>query len=296
MLTHPYQDATDHKGTRLSPCGEESSQAVSDGAQRVSAASRDKSEDRSASWMERDEAGQRWAALFAHEMNQPLAAILTTAQACVRLLEPGNSDREETLEAMRGLARRAAHASEVVRRLRGLSRGDPLQRSPADVNEIARGALGLLEGMIHESQVTVSLDLASDLPPASVDAVQINQVVVNLARNAFEAMQAIPPGQRQVTLRTSRVERNAGEAAGDLPMEAAGDRIVVAVEDQGPGLSVDLVDQLFTPFSSTKPQGMGLGLAISRRIIEAHGGRIWVRANTPSGCRFLFTLPLEEKS
>jgi two-component system sensor kinase FixL len=224
-----------------------------------------------------DAAIKHWAGVFAHEMNQPLAAILTTAQACRGLLASGKVLPAEMLQGMETLIRRAHHAADVVRRLRILAGGEPPRRLPADLRELVRRGLDLLQGPLEESGTKLTLDFAVDFPAVSVDAVQIVQVVVNLARNAIEAMGNLPAPRRQLTVRAQFDSREA----------------TVAVEDRGVGLSVDMIQRLFQPLASAKANGMGLGLAVCRQIVEAHRGRIWAKGNNPQGSIFTFTLPLE---
>jgi two-component system sensor kinase FixL len=224
-----------------------------------------------------EEAVKRWAGVFAHELNQPLAAMLTTAQACRSLLATGRFLANEMAQGMDALVRRIQHTAEVVRCLRTLAGGEPPRRLPADLREVVRRSLDLLQGPLADIGATVTFDFADGLPTVKIDAVQIVQVVVNLARNAIEAMSNVSAPRRQLTV---RAQFNSREA-------------IVAVEDQGVGLSVDAVRRLFQPFASTKAAGMGLGLALCRQIVEAHGGRIWAKGNTPNGCVFSFSVPLE---
>jgi signal transduction histidine kinase len=222
-------------------------------------------------------AAKHWAGIFAHELNQPLAAMLTTAQACRNLLGAGKFLPEEMTQGMDVLIRRVHHAAEVVRRLRILAGGEPPRRLAADLRDVVRRALDLLQGPLDESRTLVTLDFPGDFPAVRIDAVQIVQIVVNLVRNAIEAMCSLPAPQRQLTVRAQFDSREA----------------ILAVEDHGVGLSVDMIRRLFQPVASTKAAGMGLGLAVCRQIVEAHGGRIWARGNSPNGCVFSFSVPLE---
>lgn len=222
-------------------------------------------------------AAKQWAGIFAHELNQPLAAVLTTAQACRNLLTTGKILPQEMLQGMEGLIRRVHHAADVVRRLRILAGGERPQRVAADLCEVVRRALDVLQGPLEQCHAAAKLDFARDFPAVKIDSVQIVQVVVNLLRNAIEAMCNIPAPRRQLTVRAQFDSREA----------------IVAVEDQGVGLSVDAIQRLFQPLASTKATGMGLGLALCRQIVEAHGGRIWAKGNSPHGCVFSFSVPLE---
>jgi signal transduction histidine kinase len=218
---------------------------------------------------------RRWAGIFAHEMNQPLAALLTTAQACLSLTETEQAEPGEITEALAALVRRASYAGDVVRRLREWATNTPPRRERVDLNAVVRSSVEQLQSPLDAVGVAVQFDAKAELPAVWGDPVQLQQVTVNLVRNALEAMQHVTPTERRLVLRTLL---DAGEA-------------VVAVQDQGVGLSVAMVERLFTPLVSTKPQGMGLGLAISRRLVEAHGGRLWVKPNDPHGCIFYYSLP-----
>jgi hypothetical protein len=218
---------------------------------------------------------RRWAGIFAHEMNQPLAAVLTTAQACLSLTETEQAEPGEITEALAALVRRTSYTSDVVRRLREWATNTPVRRERVDLNAVVRSSVEQLQAPLDALGVAVQFDRKAELPAVWGDPVQLQQVTVNLVRNALEAMQHVAPTERRLILRTFA---ESGEA-------------VVAVEDQGVGLSVAMVERLFTPLVSTKPQGMGLGLAISRRLVEAHGGRLWVKPNVPHGCIFFYSLP-----
>ncbi len=220
---------------------------------------------------------KHWAGIFAHELNQPLASVLSTAQACRGLMDSGPAAADDMSQGMDGLIRRIHHATDVVRRLRHLAGGEPPRRAAADLAEVVRAALDVLQGPIEASRTAVMVDIPPDFPPVKIDAVQIVQVIVNLARNAVEAMSNVPIPRRQLTVRARFDSREA----------------IVTVEDRGVGLSVDVIRRLFRPLASPKPTGMGLGLALCRQIVEAHGGRIWVKGNVPNGCLFLFSFPLE---
>lgn len=225
------------------------------------------------------EAVKRWAGIFAHELNQPLAAVLTTAQACRSLLASGKILPAEMAEGMEALIRRGHYAADVVRRLRTLAGGEPPLRHSADLGEIVRRALDLLKDRLDESGTKVTLAFAPDLPEVKIDSVQLVQVVVNLIRNAIEASSSLPAAHHLLTVRATFDSRE----------------VVVSVEDQGVGLSVDSIQRLFQPIASTKSAGMGLGLALCRQIVELHGGRIWAKGNAPRGCVFSFSIPFQRE-
>lgn len=220
----------------------------------------------------------RWANVFAHEMNQPLATILTSAQACLRLVEADVAERDEVAGALQVLVRKATYAGDLVRRLRAWATQAPPRRQPTDLNAVLRAAVESLADAVSAAKIRVQWDLAPVLPRVSGDPVQLQQVAVNLIRNAVEAMLAAPPEARTLTLRARHED---GE-------------VVATIDDQGPGLSVALIDRLFSPLASTKPDGMGLGLAISRRLVQLHEGRLWVKPNLPHGCSFRFSVPTEK--
>jgi signal transduction histidine kinase len=213
---------------------------------------------------------------LAHELSQPLTTIGTTARACVRLIRSGEGDPAELLEAAEQVARQAERAAEIIRRLRDLVTEGKRYSSPTDLNELVQETTQLLRADIEKAQVALCLRLAPDLPPVVLDRIQISQVLGNLVRNALEAMQATPAGDRQIEIETARTD---GE-------------VVVSVADRGTGLSVEMVNRLFEPFQTTKPHGMGVGLALCRSIVQAHGGRIAARPNGDRGTTFFFSVPL----
>ncbi len=213
-------------------------------------------------------------ASIAHEINQPLAAIVTNGNAGTRWLaaEPPNLARAaSTLER---IVADAMRASEVVARIRALVRRAPSGKAPLDLNETVREAMDLARSEIDRSDVSVRLDLADGLPEISADKVQLQQVILNLVANAIDAIRAGAGGPRELLVETA-------------PHEGG---VLVAVHDSGVGLGRQDPARLFDPFYTTKAEGMGMGLAISRSIVEAHGGRIWA-ADAPHGTVLRFTLP-----
>jgi two-component system sensor kinase FixL len=223
--------------------------------------------------------GQMGSAL-AHELNQPLTAIVNYMQACRRLLRtqlgavPPRVD-----EAMEKAAAQATRAGEIIRRLRQFVEKGGSERRSEDLNNVVEEASALALVGAKEQGVRVMLELAPDLPPIALDRVQIQQVVLNLVRNAVEAMSASE--EPSLTIRT---RRDAGRGPGV--------RAEVTISDTGSGLAPAVRDQLFHPFVTTKAGGMGVGLSICRSIVEAHGGRIWAEPNAKGGTSFTFTLPV----
>lgn len=216
---------------------------------------------------------------LAHELNQPLCAIVNYAEACVELVGASSGGSEDLRRALAEVARQAQRAGEVIRRLREFVRWRDLQCEPVDVNRMVREVVGLTSVELRQCDVCVRLSLGHNLPRVLADPVQIQQVVVNLTRNACDAMSATDAARRRLTIRTARV---AGA-------------VEVALCDAGAGIPDGGGERLFEPFFSTKPDGMGMGLSISRSIIEAHGGRISAKPNRQRGATFRFTLPVEPR-
>lgn len=218
------------------------------------------------------------AAGLAHELNQPLAAIANYAGGCVRRLHSGiGADPKILLQPIEQIGAEAVRAGEIIRRLREFVRKGETQRSGADINRLIAEALTLVRPESRQRNITLVLELARDLPEVLVDAIQIEQVIVNLARNAVEAMSGNGWPRRKLTIRSSLIEDGMVE---------------VAVSDTGVGMQEEEARRLFYPFFTTKTTGMGMGLSISRSIIEAHEGRLWSMLNPEGGMTFRFTLPL----
>lgn len=224
------------------------------------------------------------AAAIAHELNQPLAAILANAQAAKRFLEPAapmllglgvDESLQEILDDVAGDARRA---QEVIRRLRDLLRKGDVRKHPLDVNDMIRDVETFARADALENDVDLAFDLTPGLPPAEGDRVQLQQVVLNLVRNGSEAM------------------RDAGDSSPLLVRTGRdGKAVLVAVSDAGPPLDDAVFARMFDPFFTTKPAGLGMGLAISRSIVEAHGGRLWATRNAGRGLTVRLALPPAEE-
>lgn len=218
------------------------------------------------------------AAGIAHEINQPLTAIATFAQACQRLLRVPEPEHDEILDALDQIDKQALRAGEVIRRLRTMVRKRESVRERVDINGLVRDIVKLaeLDGRVHDYDISQKLE--PGLPRVLVDPVQIQQVVLNLVRNGREAMQGVArPSDAKITV----ASRRAGES-----------EIEVTVEDQGMGVSEEDEAELFHPFYTTKGSGMGMGLSICLSIVAAHGGRLWFTRNPKQGTTFHFTLPI----
>jgi two-component system sensor histidine kinase TtrS len=211
---------------------------------------------------------------IAHELNQPLTAIANYAAGCMRRLRDGRLEREPLLGAMQRVAGQAQRAGDIIRHVRRLVTHREPQRAVADLNALVKEAAALMEAEIRTHGVSMWFHLTKNLPAVEVDAIQVEQVVLNLLRNATEAM--AENGDRRLL-----VVRTATTHSGDVE---------VLVRDSGPGLPPQ-AERLFEAFFTTKAGGMGLGLAISRTIVEAHGGRLWAEPNGGRGAAFRFTLP-----
>ncbi len=217
------------------------------------------------------------AAQFAHELSQPLTAISTCAEGGVDALYPAGGNPDTALTALRLIVTQAKRASEIIRRTRKFIEKHEQEKVRADVNALIRDAAELIQGEANRRNVDMSLRLAELLPTAFVDVVQIQQVIVNLARNGIEAMSQNDPTRRQLVIRT----------------EPSPEGIVVSVEDSGPGIPSEIRPRLFEPFFSTKPDGLGIGLSICRSIVEAHGAHLVVSSAPGQGAQFRFALPAQ---
>jgi len=216
---------------------------------------------------------------LAHELNQPLSAISSYAQACQRLLQMGASDHAESLAtSLNQVWEQADRAAGIIRRLkRFVMKSKPVQVA-LDLNALVRDVADLMSFDARSTKTTIHFDLAASLPPVMGDRIQIEQVLVNLIRNALDAMRDLQHGARLLTLRTSVQDAR---------------RILVGVRDTGIGLTEDAFARLFDRFFTTKADGMGMGLRISQSIIESHDGRLWAERNGDDGTTFLFTLPID---
>jgi C4-dicarboxylate-specific signal transduction histidine kinase len=215
-------------------------------------------------------------ASISHEVNQPLAAIVTNGQVCLRLLALETPRPEEVRATIERIVRDAHRASEVIQRIRALAKRTEPQMVSLDINDVIREAILLMRREVLSHGVSLRTELASALPPVLGDRVQLQQVVINLLMNGVEAMAPVTDRPREIVIRSQQDE--AGQAH-------------VAVQDSGIGIDSATAEQLFSAFFTTKPSGMGMGLSISRSIIRLHGGRLWVSPNPDHGAAFQFTVP-----
>jgi signal transduction histidine kinase len=220
-------------------------------------------------------------ASLAHELNQPLTAILNNAQTGERLLDAaGAPNLEEVREILRDIVADDRRATEVIRRLRALVKKGDLEFVPLDLNELIREVARLMRSDAISRGISLSLELATDLPTVPGDRVQLQQVVLNLVLNGLDAMHGPGAGERTLVIRTAR---------------DGADAVAVSVQDAGIGIDEENVDQLFHPLFTTKTEGLGMGLAIARTIVDAHGGRLNAANNVAAGATFRFSLPVSRE-
>jgi C4-dicarboxylate-specific signal transduction histidine kinase len=217
------------------------------------------------------------AASIAHEVNQPIAATLTNAQAALRWLRFDPPELVEVRQALEAIVKGAARAGAIVQRIRDLVKKASLHDARMDIDAAIREVIELTRSEAMKNGVLVRTELADNLPLVRGDRVELQQVILNLVLNAVEAMSALTEGPRELQIVTSRTES---------------DHALIEVRDTGPGLAPAAEENVFKAFRTTKPHGLGLGLSICRSIVESRGGRIWASANTPRGAVFHFTLPV----
>jgi C4-dicarboxylate-specific signal transduction histidine kinase len=220
-------------------------------------------------------------ASIAHEVNQPLAAVVTNASASLHWLAGQPPNFDEARQALARIIKEGHRASEVIARIRALARKAPPRKDWLDINETIREVFALTRSQVQKNHIALETHLAPDLPLIPGDRIQLQQVLLNLILNAVEALGRVSDSPRQLLVSTSKDELKG---------------VLVAVGDSGPGLAAASLEQLFEAFYTTKADGMGMGLTISRSIIEAHGGRLWATANDHSGATFQFTLPTDSES
>jgi len=213
-------------------------------------------------------------ASIAHEVNQPLAGVVMNANFALREIGSGTPNLERLREAISEMAEDGTRASAVIARIRALLKKDAADRVELDINDVIREVAVLVRNEAARNHVQVRLDLAASLPPVLGDRVQLQQVLINLLVNGIDAMRTVTDRPRNLEIRSAK----------------HADGVLVRVQDSGIGFDPDRATRIFEPFFTTKPQGIGIGLSISRSIIESHGGRLWAESG-PNGAVFQFTLP-----
>jgi len=219
------------------------------------------------------------ASTIAHELNQPLSAIASYTTGCLNLLDGGEIPRGEIQEALRKTAQQTQRAGRIIRRVHDFVRKSEPTRTPVRMNAVVEEAVGFADAEARKRKVRIHARLAEDDPEIQADPLLLQQVVLNLLRNAMDAMAATPAEQREIRVAT----------------EAAASNVTVSISDRGCGIPEDVRDQLFEPFFTTKTEGMGMGLNICRSILELHRGRVWAAPNPGGGAVFSFSLPVEAR-
>lgn len=221
------------------------------------------------------------AASLAHEINQPLGAIALQAELLIRQIQRGRElSTEAVFRAGEFIAREAHRAGDIIRRIRQFAQKSSPRPAAIQVGDIVAECLSLVENEFLREGIGVQREIPAGLPVVRADAVQIEQVLLNLVRNAIEAMANCPPGEKHLRIRAYSRDQH----------------VVIEVSDTGCGLNPQVQERLFEAFFTTKPSGVGIGLAISRAIVQSHGGRLWYTPNTPRGATFAFSLPLAESA
>ena len=220
-------------------------------------------------------------ASIAHEVNQPLAAAVINGNACMRWLAADPPNLDEARQAAVRLAENANRASEIIAQVRALTKSSPPEKNWLQINDIIPATVLLIESEIRQNLISLKADISDDVPLVLGDRVQLQQVILNLILNAIEAMSLVPDEPRELIISSAK---NGSHG------------VQITVKDSGTGLELEDLDRLFDAFYTTKPGGMGMGLAISRSIVEAHGGRIWATPNSPRGAVLQFILPIGRES
>jgi C4-dicarboxylate-specific signal transduction histidine kinase len=214
---------------------------------------------------------------LAHELNLPLTAILSNAQAAQRILANGEGDLAEFREILNEIVSEDKRAAEVIRRLRLLLKKGEVQQHSLRINKVVRDVLRLMRGDLINQKVTVDIELARNLPAVTADPIQLQQVLLNLMVNACDAMTDCNTPERRLLIRSG--------------IENGSSAVIVSVTDRGGGIPEEKTEQIFEPFFTTKTKGMGLGLSVCRSIIAAHRGKLWATNNAGRGATFHFSLP-----
>ena len=215
---------------------------------------------------------------LAHQVNQPLAAVAINANALLHWLDDRPPNLDEARRNVARIVKDVDRASEVILQVRNLAKSSPPERDWLRMNEIVLSTVALLDREIQQSEVVLQTQLSNELPLLRGDRIQLQQVILNLLLNAIDALSLVSQGQRKLVVSSAKIDtKNA----------------LIAVQDSGGGFAPEDFDRLFNAFYSTKPNGMGMGLAISRSIVESHGGQIWAKPNASGGAVFQFTLPID---
>jgi C4-dicarboxylate-specific signal transduction histidine kinase len=218
---------------------------------------------------------------LAHELNQPLAAIVNYTRGCILRIENKLAEPEALKDAMEQVYRQAERAGEIIKRLRGMVGKREPNRDAIDVNKVVQESVVFSEFEARKSEVSISLNLSHEELFVSIDIVQVEQVLLNLIRNGMDAINDVNASIRDIIISTQRLKNN---------------EVQISVADTGIGISDKVLEQLFDPFFSTKPTGMGMGLAISKTIIVNHGGHLWATKNKKMGTTFHVTLPITNEA
>ena len=219
-------------------------------------------------------------ASIAHEVNQPLAGVVSSGNACQRWLASEPPNVERAVQSLDRIIRDAHRASQVVERIRNLAKNAPPKKVPVDLNEAVLEIIAVSRAGIEESGISLKTQLASGLPSVWADRIQLQQVILNLVVNAIEAMSELPAGPKDLFIGTEKNGVN---------------EVLLTVRDSGTGLDPEKAQHIFDALYTTKREGMGMGLAVSRGIIEAHGGHLWATPNAPVGAVFQFKLPIHQE-
>ena len=214
-------------------------------------------------------------AVIAHEVNQPLTGVVSSGNACLRWLSGETPNLAAARASVERVINAGNRAAEVIKRVRALIQKAPPQPERLNINDAITEVLGLVHEEIQRKSISLRTDLATNVPAICGDRIQLQQVILNLVLNAIEAMSGAPP-PRDLRVTSAKNEPN---------------DVLVTVQDSGTGLDEKSLDRLFEAFYTTKSQGMGIGLAVSRTIVQTHGGLLWARPNAPRGAVFAFTLP-----
>lgn len=221
------------------------------------------------------------AASIAHEVNQPLAAVVANAQACTRWLAGNPRNDREARNAVDRIVRDANRASEVIARIRGFLRRDDPDRVLLHVADVITEVFDMVRDLADRARVSLQFQARSALEPTFIDRVRMQQIVLNLVMNGIEAMSSVGDRPREMLV----------EAYDD-----GNENLVIEIRDSGVGFTPDMADRIFDAFYTTKPSGMGMGLSISRSIVESQGGRLWARVNDDFGATFIFSMPIVRAS